>query len=60
LEAGPLDEAIRENRYGFGREHRQRILFTARPPPRALKRAVAKRHNASIIGPGVLAGMADE
>ena len=55
-----LDEAIRENRYGFGREHRQRILFTARPPPRALKRAVAKRHNASIIGPGVLAGMADE
>jgi AAA+ ATPase superfamily predicted ATPase len=55
-----LDEAIRENRYGFGREHRQRILFTARPLPRALEREVARRHNASIIGPGVLAGMADE
>jgi uncharacterized protein len=55
-----LDRAVGETRYGFGREHRLRILFSARPLPRAIEREVARRHEASVIGPEVLAGMEEE
>ncbi|MEX2470788.1 MAG: ATP-binding protein [Gemmatimonadota bacterium] len=53
---GPLDKAARETRYGFGREHRLRILFTSTPPPRWLERAVMRGEQAILLGPDQLAG----
>lgn len=53
---GPLDKAARETRYGFGREHRLRILFTSTPPPRWLERAVMRGEQAMLLGPDQLAG----
>lgn len=53
---GPLDRAARETRYGFGREHRLRILFTSTPPPRWLERAVMRGEQAMLLGPDQLVG----
>lgn len=46
---GQLDDQIRKTRYGFGRENRQRIVFTGRPVPTALRRDVARRHDAVLV-----------
>ena len=51
-----LDAAIRETRYGFGRERRVRVLFTGRSAPRWLQREVARRHDAQLIDAEALAG----
>jgi uncharacterized protein len=53
-----LDERIREARYGFGREHRLRLIFTGRPTPAWLRREVARRHDAHLIDAGALIGEA--
>ncbi|MEM7413925.1 MAG: ATP-binding protein [Gemmatimonadota bacterium] len=44
-----LDDQIRQTRYGFGRENRQRIVFTGRPVPTLLRREVARRHDALLV-----------
>lgn len=44
-----MDASVRETRYGFGREVRLRIVFTARRPPAELSRAVARRDDAALI-----------
>jgi hypothetical protein len=51
-----LDRQVRETRYGFGREARVRLVFTRRDPPRALQRAVARRHDAYVIDAAALMG----
>ncbi|MFQ5538298.1 MAG: ATP-binding protein [Gemmatimonadota bacterium] len=51
-----LDAAIRETRYGFGRERRLRILFSARGFSAALTRAAARRDDVILIGARELAG----
>lgn len=51
-----LDLAIRETRYGFGREHRLRVVFTGRSTPTWLRREVARRHDARLIGADDLVG----
>ncbi len=57
---GPLDLSARETRYGFGREHRLRILFTSTPPPRWLERAVMRGEQAMLLGPDQLVGTSVE
>ena len=52
----PLDAAARETRYGFGREHRIRLLFTSAEPPRWLERAAVRRDQFLLIGPSQLVG----
>lgn len=51
-----LDGAVRETRYGFGRERRLRLLFTGRPAPTWLKRDVVRRHDAKLIDAEALLG----
>jgi AAA+ ATPase superfamily predicted ATPase len=51
-----LDAAARETRYGFGREHRIRLLFTSTDPPRWLERATVRRDQSLLIGPRQLVG----
>jgi uncharacterized protein len=52
----PLDRAARATRYGFGREHRLRILFTATTPPRWLHRTVMRGEQSMLVGPDQLVG----
>jgi len=55
----PFDEieaAMRETRYGFGRERRIRLLFTGGRAPRALHREAARRGDARVIDAEALAG----
>ena len=52
-----LDAAIRETRYGFGREQRIRLIFTGQPLPRGLKREVARRPDARVVDAQALAGL---
>jgi uncharacterized protein len=52
-----LDSSIRETRYGFGREARLRILFSARDLPRSVEREVARRADASMVGAEALTGL---
>lgn len=44
-----LDRHISNTRYGFGREARRRVLFTGRPPTTALRRQIARRHDAELV-----------
>jgi len=53
-----LDRQLRETRYGFGREHRLRVVFTGQTAPRWLSREVARRHDARLVDPEVLVGEA--
>lgn len=53
---GPLDDAARGTRYGFGREKRLRLVFTSTDPPRWLERAALRREQAFLIGPEALTG----
>ncbi len=55
-ERATLDREIRETRYGFGREHRLRILFVQGEPPPGLAREAARRHDVFILDEGALAG----
>lgn len=60
-EAAPLaqlDREIRETRYGFGREHRLRLVFTGHEAPQWLQRRIARRHDAHLIDAAALAGRA--
>jgi hypothetical protein len=51
-----LERAARETRYGFGREHRIRVLFTATEAPRWLQRDAVRRDQYLLIGPDALVG----
>ena len=51
-----LDEEIRRTRYGYGREHRLRILFTAGTASPSLQREVARRHEAWLVDADALVG----
>lgn len=51
-----LDAAIRETRYGFGREARLRMLFMDGPASPELARAAARRHEVVLVGTDALAG----
>ena len=51
-----LERSVRETRYGFGRERRIRLVFTGRPAPRWVQRAVARRHDAELIDAEALGG----
>lgn len=51
-----LDSFVRRTRYGFGRERRQRLIFTGAPPPAWLRRDVARRDDATLIEPDALLG----
>lgn len=51
-----LDRAIRETRYGFGRELRLRAVFSPSRFPRRLERLVASRQDGILVGPEALAG----
>ncbi|MDZ7780902.1 MAG: ATP-binding protein [Gemmatimonadota bacterium] len=53
---GELDRATRETRYGFGREHRLRLLFTGHAAPRWLEREAVRREQCRLIGPEALVG----
>jgi len=53
-----LDEAVRETRYGFGREARLRMIFLPTPPPPELARAEDRREDTLIFTPAHLAGSA--
>ena len=50
-----LDAGVRETRYGFGRENRLRMVFTAAATPQ-LSRAAARRHDVVLVTPAQLAG----
>lgn len=51
-----LDRQLRETRYGFGRQARIRIVFTASTPPPDLQREIARRHDAELIDANALVG----
>ena len=51
-----LDRAIRETRYGFGRQGRIRVVFTGRSTPTWLRREVARRDDARIVDATSLLG----
>ena len=51
-----LDRNIRETRYGFGRERRERLVFTGRATPTWLRREVARRDDARIVSANELIG----
>lgn len=51
-----VERHMRETRYGFGREHRLRLIFSGKPVPRALRRDVARRHDAELIDAAALMG----
>ena len=51
-----LDALVSRTRYGFGRERRQRLIFTGAPPPAWLRRDVARRNDATLIEPEMLVG----
>jgi hypothetical protein len=54
-----LDAAIRETRYGFGRDQRVRLIFTGRPLRRVQRRQVARRLDARVVDADALAGVDD-
>jgi len=45
-----LDQEIRETRYGFGKERRLRVVFSAHEPSRELQRVAARRGNLILVG----------
>jgi hypothetical protein len=51
-----LDAGVRETRYGFGRENRLRMVFTAADATAQLSRAAARRHDVVLVTPAQLAG----
>lgn len=51
-----LDAAVRKTRFGYGREHRIRLLFSTVDPPSELQRAIARRHDAYLVGISDLVG----
>ena len=51
-----IDRAMRETRYGFGRQLRLRLLFTPRPVSTAVRRQAARRDDAEIIDAEALLG----
>ncbi len=51
-----LDRAVRETRYGFGREVRLRAIFSPHRFPRRLERQVASRQDGILVGPEAMAG----
>jgi hypothetical protein len=51
-----LDREIGETRYGFGRESRLRVLFSGGGFTPGLERAVARRHDALLLGPEAIVG----
>ena len=51
-----LDALVSRTRYGFGRERRQRLIFTGAPPPAWLRRDVARRNDATLIEPEMMVG----
>ena len=60
-QAGPgdlrqLDAQVRETRYGFGRERRLRMMFSADPATAPLVRAAARRHDVVLVTVAQLAG----
>ena len=51
-----IEAAMRETRYGFGRERRVRLVFTAHSAPIWLRREVARNRDALIIDADALLG----
>ncbi|MBT8488297.1 MAG: hypothetical protein HKO77_03625 [Gemmatimonadetes bacterium] len=51
-----IEEGMRTSRYGFGRQHRLRLVFTGRPPPVELVREVARDPDARLIDAEALMG----
>ncbi len=51
-----LDRQLRETRYGFGRERRIRLVFTASEAPGWLQRDIARRHDARLVDAADLVG----
>lgn len=51
-----IEEGMRASRYGFGRQHRLRIVFTGRPPPVGLVREIARDPDARLIDAQALMG----
>jgi hypothetical protein len=51
-----IEAAMRESRYGFGRERRVRLVFTAQTAPGWLRREVARNRDALIIDAPALLG----
>lgn len=51
-----IEAAMRETRYGFGRERRIRLVFTAHSAPVWLRREVARNRDALIIDADALLG----
>lgn len=51
-----LDAAVRETRYGFGRERRLRLLFTRFAPDAAVLREAARRDDARVVRLEEMAG----
>jgi uncharacterized protein len=53
-----LDDQLGAARYKFGRERHMRLVFAGRPVSGRLRREIARRDDALLIGPGSLAGTA--
>ena len=53
---GALARQVAETRFGYGREARTLILFSARPVSWAVERSVARRGDAVLLGPRHLVG----
>lgn len=51
-----VDAALRETRYGFGRERRLRLVFTGRSTPAAVRREAARRRDGEVIDAEALLG----
>lgn len=51
-----LDAAIRETRWGFGRQGRLRVVFTGRSTPTWLRRQIARRTDAVLVDAEALVG----
>lgn len=51
-----VDAAVRETRYGFGRERRLRLVFTGRSTPAAVRREAARRRDGEVIDAEALLG----
>ena len=51
-----IEEGMRASRYGFGRQHRLRLVFTGRPPPVGLVREIARDPDARTVDGQALMG----
>ena len=51
-----IARAMKNTRYGFGRERRLRIVFTGRPAPLWLRREIARDQDAVLIDAAALVG----